>query len=153
MIFTDNHSKAGTGIVPVIPNYTEMQAGAYGIQKYRYERTAVEAGIRLDRQETRAGGYDWTGNYYGGNRKFCNFTYGLGGHYRLSKYWELTSNFALTWRAPHVHELYSNGNELGSGMFVRGDASMNAERSHKWITSVSYRDKVFHISGTAICNG
>ena len=145
MIFTDNHSKAGTGIVPVIPNYTEMQAGAYGIQKYRYERTAVEAGIRLDRQETRAGGYDWTGNYYGGNRKFCNFTYGLGGHYRLSKYWELTSNFALTWRAPHVHELYSNGNELGSGMFVRGDASMNAERSHKWITSVSYRDKVFHI--------
>lgn len=30
-------------------------------------------------------------------------------------------------------------------MFVRGDASMNAERSHKWITSVSYRDKVFHI--------
>lgn len=46
-------------------NYTEMQAGAYGIQKYRYERTAVEAGIRLDRQETRAGGYDWTGNYYG----------------------------------------------------------------------------------------
>ena len=62
-----------------------------------------------------------------------------------SKYWELTSNFALTWRAPHVHELYSNGNELGSGMFVRGDASMNAERSHKWITSVSYRDKVFHI--------
>lgn len=65
MIFTDNHSKAGTGIVPVIPNYTEMQAGAYGIQKYRYERTAVEAGIRLDRQETRAGGYDWTGNYYG----------------------------------------------------------------------------------------
>ena len=22
---------------------------------------------------------------------------------------------------------------------------MNAERSHKWITSVSYRDKVFHI--------
>ena len=111
MIFTDNHSKAGTGIVPVIPNYTEMQAGAYGIQKYRYERTAVEAGIRLDRQETRAGGYDWTGNYYGGNRKFCNFTYGLGGHYRLSKYWELTSNFALTWRAPHVHALYSNGNE------------------------------------------
>lgn len=78
MIFTDNHSKAGTGIVPVIPNYTEMQAGAYGIQKYRYERTAVEAGIRLDRQETRAGGYDWTGNYYGGNRKFCNFTYRPG---------------------------------------------------------------------------
>lgn len=38
MIFTDNHSKAGTGIVPVIPNYTEMQAGAYGIQKYRYEK-------------------------------------------------------------------------------------------------------------------
>ena len=77
-----------------------MQAGAYGIQKYRYERTAVEAGIRLDRQETRAGGYDWTGNYYGGNRKFCNFTYGLGGHYRLSKYWELTSKLRTDMESP-----------------------------------------------------
>ena len=37
-----------------------------------------------------------------------HISYGLGGHYRLSKYWELTSNFALTWRAPHVHELYSS---------------------------------------------
>lgn len=51
----------------------------------------------------------------------------------------------MVWRAPHVYELYSNGNELGSGMFVRGDSVMNSERSYKWISSISYSDKVFSV--------
>ena len=86
-------------------------------------------------QETRASGYDWTGSPYGGTRKFNNVSYSLGGHYQLSRRWRLTSNFGLAWRAPHVYELYSNGNELGSGMFVRGDSAMHSERSYKWISS------------------
>ena len=51
----------------------------------------------------------------------------------------------MAWRAPHVYELYSNGNELGSGMFVRGDSVMNSERSYKWISSISYSGKVFSV--------
>ena len=69
-MFIENHSRAGTGFVPVIPNYTETQAGIYGIGKYHLARGGVEAGLRLDMQETRASGYDWTGGPYGGTRKF-----------------------------------------------------------------------------------
>lgn len=65
IMFIDNHSRAGTGVVPVIPNYTETQAGIYGIGKYNYSKGGVEAGVRFDGQETRASGYDWTGNPYG----------------------------------------------------------------------------------------
>lgn len=143
IMFIDNHSQAGTGIVPVIPNYTEMQMGIYGIGKYNYSKGGIEAGIRLDGQETRASGYDWTGNAYGGTRKFKNVSYSLGGHYRSSEHWKVTSNLGLAWRAPHVYELYSNGNELGSGMFVRGDSAMHSERSYKWISSISYRNRIF----------
>lgn len=145
VMFIENHSRAGTGFVPVIPNYTETQAGIYGIGKYHLARGGVEAGLRLDMQETRASGYDWTGSPYGGTRKFNNVSYSLGGHYQLSRRWRLTSNFGLAWRAPHVYELYSNGNELGSGMFVRGDSAMHSERSYKWISSLRYGDGMFSV--------
>ena len=102
IMFIDNHSQAGTGIVPVIPNYTETQMGIYGIGKYNYSKGGIEAGIRFDGQETRASGYDWTGSLYGGTRKFNNVSYSLGGHHHFSDQWKLTTNFGLAWRAPHV---------------------------------------------------
>lgn len=145
IMFIDNHSQAGTGIVPVIPNYTETQMGIYGIGKYNYNKGGIEAGIRLDGQETRANGYDWTGSPYGGTRKFNNVSYSLGGHYRFSEHWKITTNFGLAWRAPHVYELYSNGNELGSGMFVKGDSTMHSEKSYKWISSINYRNKILSV--------
>ena len=134
-----NRNQGGTGVVPLIPNYTEYDLGIYAIQKYRNENWTAEAGVRFDNQETRASGYDYTGKLYGGHHIFSNFSYNLGTSYRLNEQWKLTSNFGLAWRAPHVHELYSNGNELGSGMFVMGDSTMHSEQSTKWVTSLSYR--------------
>lgn len=139
--YTENHSQAGTGVVPVIPNYTEEMLGAYAIQKYSGERWGAELGARFDGQHTKAAGYDWTGNFYGGQRSFSNLTYSLGGRYQITRQLSIVSNFGLAWRAPHVYELYSNGNELGSGMFTIGDSTLNSERSYKWITSLRYRSQ------------
>ena len=136
---TSHSNQRGTGVVPIIPNHTETQLGAYAFQKYERNRLGAEAGIRFDWQDTKAAGYDWTGDYYGGHRTFSNFTYSIGGHYHATDNLTLTSNLGLAWRAPHVFELYSNGNELGSGRFVRGDSTMNSENSYKWVTSVEYR--------------
>ena len=134
-----NRNQTGTGVVPLIPNYTEYDLGIYAIQKYRNGNWTAEAGIRFDNQETRASGYDYTGKLYGGHHVFSNFSYNLGTSYRFNEQLKLTSNLGLAWRAPHVHELYSNGNELGSGMFVMGDSTMRSEQSTKWVTSLSYR--------------
>ena len=134
-----NRNQTGTGVVPLIPNYTEYDLGIYAIQKYRNGNWTAEAGIRFDNQETRASGYDYTGKLYGGHHVFSNFSYNLGTSYRFNEQLKLTSNLGLAWRAPHVHELYSNGNELGSGMFVIGDSTMHSEQSTKWVTSLSYR--------------
>ena len=134
-----NRNQTGTGVVPLIPNYTEYDLGIYAIQKYRNGNWTAEAGIRFDNQETRASGYDYTGKLYGGHHVFSNFSYNIGTSYRFNEQLKLTSNLGLAWRAPHVHELYSNGNELGSGMFVMGDSTMHSEQSTKWVTSLSYR--------------
>lgn len=145
LVNTKNSNERGTGVVPVIPNYTEVAFGAYGVQKYTHNRWGGEGGVRFDMQQTEADGYDWTGRRYGGRRHFENATFTLGAHYRPAKQLTLTSNLGLAWRAPHVYELYSNGNELGSGMFVRGDSTMKSEQSYKWITSVDYRGKLVSV--------
>lgn len=140
-----NRNQTGTGVVPLIPNYTEYDLGIYAIQKYRNGNWTAEAGIRFDNQETRASGYDYTGKLYGGHHVFSNFSYNLGTSYRFNEQLKLTSNLGLAWRAPHVHELYSNGNELGSGMFVMGDSTMHSEQSTKWVTSLSYRSAIAEV--------
>lgn len=135
-----NHeNERGTGVTPIIPNHTELTLGAYALQKVVKNRWGAEAGARFDWQDTKAAGYDWTGDYYGGHRHFANFTYSVSGHYHFCDHFILTSNLGLAWRAPHVYELYSNGNELGSGRFVRGDSAMKSENSYKWITSCEYK--------------
>lgn len=138
VIRLENHSRAGTGFVPVIPNYTETQAGFYGLLKLQKPGFGLEGGVRLDWQHTQAKGYDWTGKRYGGVRDFRNVSYSLGGHARIGGNWRLTSHFGLAWRAPHVFELYSNGNDLAAGMFVKGDSLMDSENSYKWITSIAF---------------
>lgn len=148
-----NKNQAGTGVVPLIPNYTEYDLGIYGIQKYRHGTWDAEAGVRFDNQQTRAAGYDYTGKRYGGHHNFSNFSYNLGANYRPSEHWKFTTNLGLAWRAPHVYELYSNGNELGSGMFVVGDSTMHSEQSTKWITSVVYRSTFADVRLMVTCNG
>ena len=139
-----NSNERGTGVVPVIPNYTETTFGTYAIAKYLGDIWGTEAGVRYDNQLTRADGYDWTGHRYGGNRHFENVTFTLGGHQHLGNLLTLATNFGMAWRAPHVYELYSNGNELSSGTFVKGDSTLRSEQSYKWVTSLCYHDSWIH---------
>lgn len=135
----ENHSVPGNGVVPVIPNYTEQSWGIYGIQRYDAERWGAELGLRLDGQTSKATGYDITGKLYGGARSFSNISYNLGGRYQISYGLTLKSNIGVAWRAPHVHELYSNGANHGSAAFVRGYEDLDSEESYKWISSLSWR--------------
>lgn len=134
----NHHNEAGTGVVPIIPNYTENTMGLFAIQKYSNGPWNAEGGVRFDYQQTKADGYNWMGQRYGGQRQFNNFTYSLGGRRNITRELSLTTHFGAAWRAPHVHELYSNGNELGSGIFQRGDEHLRSERGYKWINSLRY---------------
>lgn len=138
--YTNNFSVPDNGMVPVIPNYVEHVWGVYGIQKFHADNWGIEAGLRGDGQRTKAAGYDYGGSQYGGTRRFANITYSLGGHYRVARGMTLKSNFGVAWRAPHVHELYSNGHDHGSAAYVEGNSSLQSEQSYKWITSMNYRN-------------
>lgn len=133
-----NTNTPGTGVVPIIPNYTQQNAGIFALQKYSGSAWGAEVGARLDHQRLNARGIDIYGRDYGGLSHYNNFTYTVGAHYHLLPQLDLLSNVGTAWRAPHVHELFSNGVEHSSGLYARGDATLRPEVSTKWITSLKF---------------
>lgn len=139
---TNNFNTPGTGVVPIIPNYTQSNTGLYAIQKYSRENIwGAEIGLRADLQNLNAEGIDYDRRPYGGKSSYTNLSYSIGAHYRPFAPVELKTNLGLAWRAPHVHELYSKGLEHASGLYSSGDATLGAEQSTKWVTSLALDNK------------
>ena len=137
----DNYNEPGTGVVPIIPNYTQQNLGVYGIQKYTGHDWGAELGARADHQTIDARGKNIYGENYGNLTRYPNFTYSAGAHYHVLPQLDVLTNFGTAWRAPHVHELYSYGVEQSSGLFARGDSTLRPEVSAKWVTSLRYASK------------
>ena len=57
----------------------------------------------------------------------------------------MTTNLGAAFRAPHVHELYSEGNQHGSAIYIRGNRNLKSERGYKWITSVEHSGEHLHV--------
>lgn len=131
-----NTNTPGTGVVPIIPNYVQQNAGLYALQKYSGHYWGAEAGARWDHQRLNARGIDLYGRPYGRLSHYNNVTYTLGAHAHVLPWLDILTNVGSAWRAPHVHELYSNGVEHSSGLFSRGDATLRPEVSTKWVTSL-----------------
>ncbi|MDO5104588.1 TonB-dependent receptor [Capnocytophaga sp.] len=141
-----NYNQPGTGVVPIIPNYASFGWGAFAIQKYSSGKWEAEGGLRYDYKILNADGYDAFSQRYGGNRTFHNITYSLGGNYKVSDNWSLTSNIGVAWRAPHVSELYSNGLHHGAGTYDVGDENLQSETGVKWISSVGYQGEKLSVA-------
>ena len=135
---TDNYSTPDTGVPPIIPNYTELGYAFHLVQKYSSPKWGAELGLRIDQLALAVDGYNIFREHVQAQRNFTNLTYSLGGHYRPNKAWTLTSQLGLAFRAPHVHELYSIGNQHGAAIFIKGDSTLRSERGYKWVNSVSY---------------
>ena len=142
---TENYNRPGTGVVPIIPNYTEVTGAAHFLQKYQADRWGAEVGLRLDQMTLKVAGYDIYQKLLHDQKHFTNLTYSIGGHYHLSPLWSVTTNLGAAFRAPHVHELYSEGNQHGSAIYIRGNRNLKSERGYKWITSIEHSEERLHL--------
>ena len=142
---TENYNRPGTGVVPIIPNYTEVTGAAHFLQKYQADRWGAEVGLRLDQMTLKVAGYDIYQKLLHDQKYFTNLTYSIGGHYHLSPLWSVTTNLGAAFRAPHVHELYSEGNQHGSAIYIRGNRNLKSERGYKWITSIEHSGERLHL--------
>lgn len=143
----NNQNVPGTGVVPIIPNYTQDNFGIYLIQNYASQnRLFFNAGLRYDYQMTNSRGMDIYSTAYGSKRHFNNFVYNAGVLYKPVEQLSLKSNVGIAWRAPNVHELYSNGLDHASSIYIIGDSTMQSERSLKWIAGAEWSQEKFSFS-------
>lgn len=142
----ENHSVAGTGVVPLIPNYTDLSFNAYTAYRYTTERLTLTAGLRMEQSQIRADGFDITGQRYGGRHNYLTFSYGVGAAWQLNTNWQLTTHLGSGTRIPNVYERYIRGSNPSAGIYLIGDETMKPEKSLKWISSVGYRSDCFSAS-------
>lgn len=136
--FTDNTNVSGTGVVPVIPNYTEQRWGMFFIQKMEREKWGLEAGIRFDHVTNLADGYDVYGMRYGEKKHFSGLSVSTAGYWRFREGLKCVLNWGMAWRPPHVRELYSKGVEHALGVYLVGDSGMRTENVHKLAIACEY---------------
>ena len=147
--FAENHSVTGTGVVPVIPNYTESCFGSFASYRYTLDKVTLSTGIRLEGRHTEAAGYDITGHRYGGGKSYFALGAGAGMAWAPTPHWSFTAHLGYGTRTPNVYERYSNGNNLAAGIYLLGKPDMNPERSLKCIASLAYRSERLSLSADA----
>ena len=134
-----------------IPNYSALDVGIWGAEKYQKDNWQFEVGLRYDhRNRFRISDNDkapfnlLTGNVllpgpaYGG-KVFS----GLSGTGVLAYKFDQTLRTSVTvssaWRSPQINELFSNGLHHGAARIEKGDPFLKTERA-------------FNILGTMVLN-
>jgi iron complex outermembrane receptor protein len=65
------------------------------------------------------------------SRTFSNFSGSIGALYKPKTNWNVSANFASTWRQPNVSELFSNGVHHGVAAFETGDRNLQPEVAYR----------------------
>ncbi|MEN8928706.1 MAG: TonB-dependent receptor [Flavobacteriales bacterium] len=147
MNLVDNMNLPETGILPLIPNYSSIETGFFGLLSKKYEKTTWELGGRYDYENRKVVAIsaevpryiERSENYY------QNISTLLGVTNEFHKNWKLSYNIGYTSRNPEVNELYSNGLHQGVSGIEEGQPNLTRETSIKNTISIkgSVKEKWF----------
>lgn len=148
--FVFNDNQAGTGVLPLIPDYNANRASAYLAYHQEGDRFQYHAGLRYDRQF-----YEAITISRGLPRRIERFehvfqTFGasLEGRWRLTEQAALRTGLTLRERAPQINELYSNGLHQGVSGIEEGDRNLQPERSLKITAGLLLSGATFSFNAT-----
>ncbi|PKQ67069.1 TonB-dependent receptor [Raineya orbicola] len=147
-LWQDNYNVPGTGITPLLPNFTNFSQGIFWVERFVKPTYELEWGLRYDFRHTEVRTFQnrvrITPNY-----QFHWGTATLGYLYRKWQNIVMKTNFATTFRPPHTAELFSQGLHLGIGNIQQGllfengslnpDKNFALEKSYKWIGTIQYQ--------------
>lgn len=160
--YKDNSNVPETGTRPLIPNYRQVNAGLFLLEKYRTDKWLVEGGVRIDHQYLRVISRLPDQELV---KPDFNFTYvsgSFGFSYYFNHYSRISSHASLAIRPPHVSELYSDGLHRGLASVEYGllnqdgfqtDARLvRKEISTKWTNGFQFIKSNFSVELTAHLN-
>jgi iron complex outermembrane recepter protein len=118
--YKDNANVPGTGIEPLIPNYKQLNAGVFILEKYRSKNWLLEAGVRIDHQYLQVSTFNSNKDLVKPEFNFNYVSGSIGASYYINPYARVSSHVGVGMRPPHVSELYSKGLHHGVAAIENG---------------------------------
>ena len=109
-------------------------------------------GARLESVAVASQGNPLVARFVPANRSFAPRSYALGGLWPLAVGWQLTSNLALSERAPRDYELFADGPHLATHAYEVGNTSLGLERSSNLDLGVNWASGAHRFSLSAFVN-
>lgn len=151
--FTDNENQAGTGVLPLLPDYELINPAVYAmISSAEGKIHQWQLGGRYDfvTMDIAAISQDLPRRVLRFSHDFHNYSLAAGWQYRPAKQWRSKLNLGVVQRSPEVNELYSMGLHQGVASIEEGNAGLVPEISAKasWTNTVELNGN-FIIDATA----
>lgn len=128
----ENYNIPGTGIRPLIPDYTKESGGVFVLEHLPLgDRLELEGGARFEATDLRVRRYDDNEVYRTPEHRFTNHALSIGANWTLRDSLRLRASLASAYRPPNVSELYSEGLHHGTATIEMGDTALRSERSLK----------------------
>jgi iron complex outermembrane receptor protein len=150
-LYQTNYNVPETGIVPLLPNFTNFTQGIFWVERFIKPKYDLEWGIRYDYRHTEVRTFVQNRTYIKPNYQFNYFTGTIGYSYFPNDSFTFKTNIGATFRPPHTAELFSQGLHLGIGNiqegllfengFLNPQRDFSIEQSYKWVASFSYKKK------------
>ena len=162
----DNRNIQGTLRIPFVPNFTQLSAGLFMVNRWQMEKMVLETGLRFDNRHYEVAGRDYKNEIYHSSLEFGNVSGSVGAGIPLHKGLKFKSTMGLAWRPPHVAELYSFGRHQSVGAIEYGlllDKANNEvlpstkentkpEQALKWNNTFTYTKKRLEAEATIFAN-
>ena len=149
--FQKNFAEAPTPYISVflIPNYTDLDLGGYGILEKDFKRLTLSGGIRYDvrhivgqsmyllnintpqQEQVPAGTPGAYDQFTAFNNTYTGVSASIGATYQFPGHQYIKLNLAKSYRAPSINELSSNELSPGSNAFELGNLRLKAEHGYE----------------------
>jgi len=149
--FQKNFPEAPSPYISVflIPNYTDLDLGAFGILEKDFRRLTISGGLRYDvrhiigepmyllnintpqQEQVPAGTPGAYDQFTAFNNTYTGVSASIGATYELPGHQFIKLNLAKSYRAPSINELTSNELSPGSNAFELGNLNLKAEHGYE----------------------
>ena len=146
--FQQNKNEPGTGVRPLIPNYTKYAPAISWVEKWIADDLEVEAGLRYEYVFLGIKRIDAQNRLVKPEFQFHNFSASAGMRYAMSDHVAFYSHLGSTYRAPHVNELFSEGLHHGAAAIEEGDTNLVPEKAIKWVTGTELRRSMWQLDAS-----
>jgi iron complex outermembrane recepter protein len=126
-----------------IPDYTNFQAGGYGILEKTIRQLTLSGGLRYDITNFIGKSMSLAPQFTGFNNTYSGWSGSIGASYQLPHGQYVKFNVAKSYRAPAINELTSNGLNIGSNAIQLGSIHLKAEQGYQF-------DLAFGVNGSDI---